>query len=353
MRGQHRVGGSILAIGLALLSGVFAAQPAHAMVERDYTGVRVQLDNDLFAGGGRRDRDYTGGLAISVSGRSAKESSASLDPALAALDSAFTSDRDTDSVYHARQLGVMLFTPKDTLQRQAQPQDRPYASLFFIANGRLRVAADSRSAWFSSLSIGALGLSVAEQLHGAVHEVVGSERPQGYANQISAGGELTGRYTLAKQNLWLSAPSSTLDIKTTLHASVGYLTETSAAISLRIGRFNTPWYSFNPEITDYLPAPAPVIEGKGSRSEMFFFAGARIKARAYNVFLQGQFRHSEVRLSSNEVEPIVAEAWMGFTSQLFGQTQVSYTLNYQTAEISHGPAARDVVWGAVQISHRF
>jgi hypothetical protein len=247
----------------------------------------------------------------------------------------------------------MVFTPSDTLQARAQPEDRPYASLFFIANGRLRVASDNRAAWFSSFSIGALGLPVSEQLHGAVHEVVGSARPRGYSHQISAGGEPTARYTLARQRLWMSAPSSTLDVKTTLQASAGYLTETSAAISVRIGRFSTPWWSFNPELTDYIPAPTPLIEGDRSAADFFFFAGARIKARAYNVFLQGQFRHSDVRLKSTEVEPLVAEAWMGVTSQVFGKTQMSYTLNFQSAEIRHGQAARDGLWGAVQISHRF
>jgi len=354
MRGTHRAQRvSFIALGLALLSTLLVSKDIHANApERDYSGVRVQIDNDLFAGS-VRDRDYTGGLAVSLSGRSAQRSPVSLDPVLSALDSAFTEDDTSSLVLHARQAGVMVFTPNDTLQARAQPEERPYASLLFIANGRLRVASDNRSAWFSSFSIGALGLSVSEQLHGAVHDVVGSERPRGYSHQISAGGEPTARYTLARQKLWMSAPSSTLDVKTTVQASVGYLTETSASISLRIGRFSTPWWSFNPELTDYLPAPTPMVEGARSRSDLFFFAGARIKARAYNVFLQGQFRHSDVRLSANEVEPLVAEAWMGVTSQVLGQTQMSYTLNFQTAEIRHGQAARDVLWGAVQISHRF
>jgi hypothetical protein len=322
--------------------------------EREYTGFRLQLDNDLFARGGARDRDYTGGLAVTLSGRSAQDSLLSLDPALLALDKLFTADNQDDVIErHARQLGVMVFTPKDTLLKRAQPEDRPYASLVFVANGRLRVAPDRTSAWFSSFSVGALGLPVAERLHGAVHDIVGSPAPRGYDHQISAGGEPTARYTLARQKLWVSAPTSTLDVKTTVQASVGFLTETSAAISIRVGRFSTPWWSFNPELTDYLAAPAPVAEGNPSRSDLFFFAGARIKARAYNAFLQGQFRHSDVRYSANEVEPLVAEAWFGVTSQVIGQTQLSYTINYQTAEVRHGQAARDYLWGAVQISHRF
>jgi hypothetical protein len=359
MRGEHRARRvPFIALSLVLLCAALASQDISATTasERDYSGMRLQIDNDLFAAGGKRDRDYTGGLAVTLSGRAAQRSPVSLDPVVAALDRTFTPEDDRSQVFHARQVGLMVFTPNDIVQTRAQPEDRPYASLLFIANGRLRVAPDNRSAWFSSFSIGALGLSVSEQLHGAVHDVVGSERPRGYSNQISAGGEPTARYTLAKQQLWMSAPSSRLDVKTTVQGSVGYLTETSVSISLRAGRFSTPWWSFNPELTDYLPAPAPIVEESGARSrtsDFFFFAGARVKARAYNAFLQGQFRDSEVRLRSTKVEPLVAEAWMGVTSQVFGNTQMSYTLNFQTSEIRHGQGARDVLWGAVQISHRF
>jgi hypothetical protein len=86
---------------------------------------------------------------------------------------------------------------------------------------------------------------------------------------------------------------------------------------------------------------------------MFFFVGARLKARAYNAFLQGQFRHSDVTYTSAELEPLLAEAWVGFVVPLFAQTQLTYALNYQTAEIREGPASRDALWGAVQVTHVF
>ena len=57
--------------------------------------------------------------------------------------------------------------------------------------------------------------------------------------------------------------------------------------------------------------------------------------------------------SSGEIEPIVAHAWFGFVTQLLEQTQVSYTLNYQTAELRDGPADREQLWGSVQLSHNF
>ena len=338
---------ALLAASMALASQV----RAQGVDERELSDVRVQIDNDLFAGRDS-DRDYTGGLAVTFSGAAARDNLVSLDGALRKLDSLFTPAAADEQTYYAQQFGLMAFTPSDTLTREPQYDDRPYASLLFVSNGRVRVDNDGRSAWSSSLTLGVLGLSLTENLHSAIHEVVGSERPRGYDHQISAGGEPTARYTLARHNLWVANPSGTIDVKTTVQGSVGFLTETSAAVSARIGRFDTPWWSFAPELTDYAAAPVP-SEARHNQRELYLFAGARIKARAYNAFLQGQFRDSEVHYSADEVEPLLVEAWIGVVTQVFEQTQLSYTLRYQTAELRDGPASRDAVWGAVQLSHAF
>lgn len=312
--------------------------------------VRLQIDNDLFAGD-NQDRDYTGGMSITISGDRARDGLLSLDPLLRRLDRFVVNGEETN-VHYARQIGLLAFTPKDTLVSEVQPNDRPYASLLFVSNGRVTVDADDRGAWTSSLTIGVLGLSLTSDVHGAVHELVGSEKPRGYDHQISAGGEPTARYTLARQKLWIADPSGHIDVKTTVQGSVGFLTETSASISVRAGRFNSPWWSFAPELTDYMSAPVPSENYRGGR-ELYVFAGARVKARAYNAFLQGQFRDSEVRYTSAEVQPLLAEAWIGVVTQILDQTQLSYALHYQTAELRDGPASRDALWGAVQLTHAF
>ncbi len=48
-----------------------------------------------------------------------------------------------------------------------------------------------------------------------------------------------------------------------------------------------------PELTD-IAVPMP-IDTHQARAEMYMLAGVRVKARAYNAFLQGQFRESTVR----------------------------------------------------------
>lgn len=339
-----------VAIAASLITSTVVANESNAGFESEVSGVRLQIDNDLFAGG-QRDRDYTGGFAFTLSGTEARDGFLSLNPLLSKLDE-LTSDVDAASTRHARQVGMVVFTPRDVLSTQAIQNDRPYASMLFATNARVRVEADNRTAWSSSLTFGALGLSLTEAIHDAVHSVVGSENPKGYEHQISAGGEPTARYTLARHYLVVADPSGMVDVKATVQGSVGYLTEASAALTMRFGRIDSPWWGFAPELTDYIAAPMPV-DARSSRPEVYMYAGVRVKARAYNAFLQGQFRHSDVRYSFDEIEPVLAEAWIGFVTQLFEQTQVSYTLNYQTAEIRKGPAARDYFWGAVQLSHSF
>jgi hypothetical protein len=352
-------------VALAVLAAALILPVTHAsaqdeawrtwmLPEQEVSGVRLHIDNDLFAGR-NLDRDYTGGLAITLSGTAARDGFLSLDPVLGGIDSLAAKLFDSSpaaSVRHARQIGLIAFTPTDIVTDEAQQADRPYASLLFASNGRVRIDADDRGAWTSSLTVGFLGLHVSETLHDLVHEAVGSEKPQGYDHQISSGGEPTARYMLARHNLVYADPTGHIDVKTTVEGSVGFLTETSAAISMRIGRFDSPWWTFSPELADYIAAPTPV-ESLGQQREMYFFAGARVTARAYNALLQGQFRNSDVRYSYSEIEPIVAHAWAGVMTQLFPNTELSYALHYQTAELRDGDASRNTFWGGVQLAHSF
>ena len=350
-------------VALAVLAAALILPVTHAsaqddawrtwMPEQEVSGVRLHIDNDLFAGR-NLDRDYTGGLAITLSGTAARDGLLSLDPVLTRIDSLAAELFDSSpaaSVRHARQIGLIAFTPNDIITDEAQQADRPYASLLFASNGRVRVDADDRGAWTSSLTVGFLGLHLSQELHDLVHEAVGSEKPQGYDHQISTG-EPTARYMLARHNLVYADPTGRIDVKTTVEGSVGFLTETSASISMRIGRFDTPWWTFSPELADYIAAPTPV-ESLGQQREAYFFVGARVTARAYNAFLQGQFRNSDVRYSYDEIEPIVVQARIGVMTQLFSNTEVSYALHYQTAELRAGKAARDAFWGGVQLAHSF
>lgn len=338
---------ALLAAGLAL-----ATLNADASDVDGASAARVHIDNDLFAGR-EYDRDYTGGFAVTLSGDSARDGTLSMDRMLAAIDRQTGPSVQAD-VGHARQFGLMVFTPGETEALDPVTNDRPYASLWFASNGRTYVE-DARNAWSSNLTVGVLGLSLSGRVHNVVHDVMSSPRPRGYEHQISAGGEPTARYSLARHYLWIADPGGMVDVKTTVQGSVGFLTETSAALSMRVGRFDSAWWSFAPELSDHIAAPIPTDAraARADRTELYVFAGARVKARAYNAFLQGQFRHSAVEYSYGEIEPIVAQAWIGVVTQVLDQTQLSYSVNYQSAELRDGPGAQSSLWGAVQVAHVF
>ena len=72
-------------------------------------------------------------------------------------------------------------------------------------------------------------------------------------------------------------------------------------------------------------------------------------ARAFNAFLEGQVRDSDVRFESSELEPILFHLWLGATTTLKNGLSVSYSVHRQTEEIQHGRGARELEVG----QHRF
>lgn len=322
----------------------------------DFGGWSLAIDNDLFAFS-EHDQDYTGGLAISTSGSHTRRW-LGVGSALGALDDLLFRDAGevgSVSVFHSAQIGLLSFTPRDIVARDVVTDDRPYASLLYTTSVRQYVSADEKSVRQTGLTVGVLGLSLTSDLHGAIHDAVGSETPNGYRHQVSAGGEPTARYFVSNSKLRLqriALGSGLLELKTTSEVSVGYLTETSYAVSARVGAIGTPWWTFNPERVDYVAQPS-AMPGAGSNGEFYFWAGAKVRLRAYNSFVQGQFRDSDHVLGSNEVRHVIGEAWLGLTSQLASGTQMSYVIRYQTTELRDGLGRRDPVWAGVTLTHSF
>ena len=329
------------------LAGTAVAQEPHD------SGWAFYMDNDVLA---RRhsDRDYTGGLSLTLAGRRARDAWWSVDPLRRGADRLL----GLDALYaaasigrHSAEAGITIFTPASLSDVEKQLGDRPYASLVYLANTGVNVAPERDVAYISTFTVGVLGAPIVGNGQRALHRAIGSNEPMGWEKQISEGGELTARYSFARMNrVWANQGS---EASSTVYASVGYLTELTYGVAARFGEFRTPWWSYNPQIAQYAEKSVPVVASEGGGAERYLWGGFNVKARAYNAFLQGQFRESTVRYSFDEIEPIVAEAWLGFVTQIFQNTQVSYTLNYQTAELREGPANREALWGAVQLSHSF
>jgi hypothetical protein len=333
-----------------------AAEGGRAHAEAAQQRVSIQLDNDLFTGL-KQDRDYSFGGAIAFGTPQDNPILSAVDSIREDLDDVLQpSSSDHTPVLDSTQLGLIAMTPENLTLSAAQPEDRPYANLLYLTTSQLQVSEYANRAHYSSFTVGMLGLEIGESLQKGVHRIVGGDHPQGWAHQISAGGEPTARFVRAEQ--WLlggrePAASRGRETKLTLSGSAGYLTEATAAVSMRFGRIHSPWWSFNPELADYIAAPIalPAVTAT-SPSELYGFFGARLKARAYNALLQGQFRHSDIRVSSEDVSRLQAEAWAGVAST-WSDWRLSYTIRVASSEVSRGPADRTLVWAAVNLERSF
>ncbi|WP_370979839.1 lipid A deacylase LpxR family protein [Agaribacterium sp. ZY112] len=300
-------------------------------------------ENDFFVPGGR-DQDYTYGMSFSyhsddISGRMHRP--------LELIDSwlGLDSERSKALAYEA---GLYGFTPEDTSVVEPNNDDRPYASLLYFATSSERIDKQDRKVLRSQISYGVLGLDLVGQVQNEFHRWIGNEQPQGWHNQISAGGEPTARYSVALQQLIISG--SHWDLRQTKSASVGYLTEASWALGLRAGHLNSRWHQFNPDMASYAEASSRTKLGK---SERFFWAGVAVKARAYNAFLQGQFKESAVSYSSSELKHMLLEAWAGYTHGFENGYYLSYGVRGHSSEVRYGAGDRAVLWGGVMLGRSY
>jgi len=304
------------------------------------------MDNDFLAPG-HRDRDYTFGLNLTYSGSNAEDAAISLKAPLGVIDKWLGLDKLVSSPRnnYSVELGLFGFTPQELESDIINETDRPYASLVYFSSSHERIDVEKNVAWNSTLTIGALGLGWVGDLQNEVHKQISASDARGWDNQISDGGELTARYVLARQD-YIESFSDSVELKSTLQASVGYLTETSWGMSFRTGKIISPWASFNPDLISY-GEKSTYSNNTSTTNEHYFWAGFTLKARFYNAFLQGQFRDSDFSYSYSGLRPVIAEGWAGYTYSFKQGYRISYVLRAQSSEIKNGDGDRSVVWGGL------
>lgn len=343
---------SSLATVFALLSPLSLATDA----EPPETGWAFYLDNDLLTPG-QRDQDYTGGFSLTRSGREVATGFASMEVLRAGADRLLGVTglyRDSDLSRHSQELGITTFTPAELDDVSAQQGDRPYASLIYLSQSKAHIDPEREVAYLSTLTVGVLGLEVIGDLQSDLHKLLGATTPQGWEQQISQGGEPTFRYSLARTaRTWSGTVAGQSGESTAaLRASAGYLTQLTFGMATRVGEIHSPWWSYNPQLADYAEKTVPVAAAEGG-AEHYFWAGFSLHWRLYNAFLQGQFRDSAVTFSATELEPLVAEAWLGYTLATENGWRFSYVLRAMSSEIKAGPGDRSLVWGGLTISQAF
>lgn len=332
-------------------------QPINKMgEEKSTTAWALYIDNDAFTPQSD-DRDYTGGLSLTLSGAATKDMWLSVDPVLAHINNWFGWDT-SDIKLHSFEAGANSFTPEDINPERPLQDDRPYASLIYLSNSQQRVFPQQKRSLMTTLTLGVLGLNLVGNVQNKFHNAAGIGKANGWNNQISHGGEPTFRYSVSSQKLALSRYGERgigTELQTSLKGSVGYLTNLSIGVSGRWGKINSPWWTFNPQANDYAEKSTPLSRGlsSGVKKEFYLWAGANVHLRLYNALLQGQFRNSKVTYSYDELYPVVAEGWLGITKEFNRGLRCSYVIRGQTAEIKRGSASRNTLWGGFIFSRTF
>jgi hypothetical protein len=95
------------------------------------------------------------------------------------------------------------------------------------------------------------------------------------------------------------------------------------------------------------------VPARDDRPRLQLEAGAKLHARVYNAFLQGQFRHSDVAFASSGLNPVLVDLWVGATTALRNGLAVNYTVHRQTREIEAGRGARNFTWATIGVTQRF
>src|SRR5690606_41716353 len=141
-----------------------------------------------------------------------------------------------------------------------------------------------------------------------------------------------------------------------LSGGAGWWAEASRVLACRWGSLDRPWWRASPSIADYAgPPPIRLAGERASRSgpRFQFAAGVNLRLRAYNAFLQGQFRSSEVTFGASDLNHVLLEAWLGVTTVFKNNLSVTYTLRHQTEELKTGDGAREFSWASIGVAQQF
>jgi hypothetical protein len=327
--------------------------------ERHDSGWEIYIDNDAFSLL-PLDQDYTGGIAVTHYGKRVIGYPLAVESLRSKIDRLTGSGRyQSKDVFklHSFGYGFSSFTPKDTSVSTPIYNDRPYASLVYIASTQQVVLPHENQVFQSTLMVGVLGLRVAELFQNSVHSALGQGTAQGWDNQISNGGELTFRYTLARQATYVKhyvKSGADYEIKGTGDISIGYITDVSVGLSGRLGDIRSPWWSFNPRPLDYINMGVPTNRtGRDSGvEELFVWGGLGLRYRFYNALLQGQFLDSAVTFSSSELNPWILEGTAGVTKRFLNGYSLSFVLRANSNELKIGEK-RNPVWASFIIGRNF
>ncbi|WP_455217922.1 lipid A deacylase LpxR family protein [Kaarinaea lacus] len=330
----------------------FCAAPVTAEISfPDNWGAGLYMDQDLAVPVVNEDRDYTMGIAAEFFWQDKDAGLYPLDGTVRQIGQWLGLHEKGDQIVRSFILGSVTYTPDDLSDPDPIYDDRPYASLVYLGNKRVRV--NRNNAVGVELQVGILGLDYSGNIQTGLHrfyrETFDDESvvdPEGWDHQVSDGGELTLRLRASNSRLLLESPN-TWDLSHYWSASLGYQTNVSIGLSGRFGRItSSPWtLPFDPiNRGNFLPAL--------SGNEWYLWAAYRLRLVLYDALLQGQFRDSDVTFDYDEIRHLIHEGGFGMTFT-YQPLQFTIAVNGKTPELESGILDRNHYWGGLYFVYRY
>lgn len=340
-----------------------------AVTEPMLSGFGLFVENDVLFKLRNEDRNYTMGVALQFGGRFVDDYQ--LNAPQKFVDGLFhTEDLHKKTamgripILNSMQVGVTAFTPDDLADPDPIYDDRPYASLLYFLTRRQSIDAEQRHAFSSELSVGILGLQMAKSVQTWIHERKQDfpgddpQTPMGWSHQVSDGGELTARYGFTAQRL-VGPANRIFDFQVNGEGNLGYYCNFGVGAAFRLGKKFSPWWSFTAApIKDSHKTFSPSLKGQAAnyasqgKWELYGWASGGVKYWLYNALLQGQFRNSDVTVSSSDLKGLVGEYHFGVTGGVrFSNLwwNLTYSVAGRTAEFE-GLNERSHYWGGVYLT---
>lgn len=297
-------------------------------------------ENDAFFAPKNTDDNYTAGLRLDVVTKDLK------------FWQPFIILKSEESkMYNHFNFGFQSFTPRKLATKEIQKDDRPYASYTFISLGRTQLF--KNTAFYSEISIGALGLSLAEKAQIYIHKkhFLGTDRPipLGWENQIQEGGDLVLNY---KMN-YLYAFNNTVygnSIIPSMRVAVNLGNYTSDIyVGGQLSFFNINYSSSSLNFNEIVAFK----DFKRNKTRFNMFIEPGIRWNLYNATLQGAMfsDHSVYTVDRSKINSFMLDVNLGMNLTIKDLVVLKYTLTRRTQEFSFGKKSH--WWGGFGLGIKF
>ena len=370
----------VAAIVLVLATPLIAkAQqvPVPTAGEATWSGGSILTDQDLWVDrlGVNSNRNYTMGVGFQFNGAFVKRLPDAklhflLDRGVSGLLGAVgvgpvqpSLVRGTNNIFERNFHGITFaasgFTPDELTAVAPVIGDRPYGSIVVLSTQRMFVLQGPDETWAVSteLGLGVIGLGISGWIQTEIHKRNSSPIPEGWDNQISDGGDPAFYYRVNVLRR-LSPPKANpadyqiFDATADAETYLGYYTNASLGLNLRLGYFFSRFYEFS---SAPLGAVAQAVGGQqqNPRAEGFVFFALRPRAIGYNALLQGWLKDgNRYELSSSQIERLILETQAGVHGALrVGQTRyatLTFLINRRSHEFNT-PLARAHWYGSLNL----